>query len=132
MYPFLSCSTMNLHTSSFSSLDNGYTLLFLSTKPSFISMAWSHSFLVCILSLAFLLKTWIHLWNLSDTNFFATSSTSFQISHSSAIFRTSNFLSFLGLFSSLFLSFSSHLLLTSSFHSSSCCFCHPNLYRHFS
>ena len=125
MYPFLSCSTMNSYTSSLSSLDNRYTLPFLGIKPSFVSMVWSHSFLVGILSLTFLLKIWIHLWNFSRTSFlafasdFAVSSSSSQISHSSATLFTSIVFSFL-------FSFSSHFLPAFSFASSSFCFCHPD------
>ena len=91
-----------------------------------MSITWFYSFFVVICLLAFLLKTWIHLWNLSRTSFFASasnfvaSSSSSQISHSSAIFHTSisfGFFSFLLFF--LFLS-------ASFFSSSSLCFCHPD------
>ena len=44
---------MNSYISSLSSLDNGYIFPFLSTNSFFISIAWSQSFLVGILSLSF-------------------------------------------------------------------------------
>ena len=95
LYPFLNCLSMNSCTSSISSHNNKYTFSFLNTNHSFISIAWSHIFLISILLLAFFPKTWIYLWNLGGTNFltsfsdFTTSFSSSQISYSSAIFFTS-------------------------------------------
>ena len=71
-----------------------------------------------ICSDCFLPKTLIHLWNFSETNFFASasdfaaSSSSFQIFYSSTIFFTS--IIFFSAFFSLF------------FPASSFCFCHPS------
>ena len=113
MYSFLSYSDMNLCTSSLSFFDNGYTFSFLGTNLSFVSITWFYSFLIDILSLAFLPKTWIHLWNLSGTSFsvsssnFISSSSSSQISYFSAIFFIFTVLFF---FSFFFLSFFSLLL----------------------
>ena len=123
---------MNLHTSSLSSLDNGYTFPFFRTNPFFVLMAWSYNFLMGIISLVFLLKTWIHLWNLFDTSCF-TSSSNFAISflsyifYSSATFFISIIFSFFGFF--LFLSFLFlFFLLLPLFlpFSSFFCFSHPN------
>ena len=114
-----------------SSLDSEYTFLFLGTNPFFVSIAWSHSFPVGILSLCFFPNMWIHLWKHSNTNFFAsfsdfaTSFSLFYISHSSAIFFTSTILSFLEFF--LFLTFFFFHSFSASFFSSfSFCFYHPN------
>ena len=122
---------MNSLTSSLSSFNKGYTFPFLSTNPSFMSIAWSQIFCVGILSDCFLPKILIHLWNFSGTHFFASSSnlavssSLFQISHSSATLFTSIVFSFFGFF--FFpLSFSSHFLPAFSFASSSFYFCHPD------
>ena len=78
-----------------SSLDNGYTFPFCSTNPSFTSIAWSYTFLISILSNCFFPNTFIHGWNFFSTNFLVStsdptiSSSSSQISHSSAILFTS-------------------------------------------
>ena len=85
-------------------------------------------------SLAFFLKTWIHLWNLSGTNFFAsssdfaTSSSLFQISHSAIIFCTSSFFGCFFFFFSFFFfpSLSSLFFSSSSFFSSFFYFCYPD------
>ena len=74
MYSFLKYSNINLHIPSLSFLDNGYAFRFLSTNPSFVSIVWSYNFLVSILSLVFLPKTWIYLWNFFGTSFFTSSS----------------------------------------------------------
>ena len=79
---------MNSCTSSLSSLDNRYTFLFLGINSFFISIVWSYNFLVGIHLLAFLLKTWIYLWNLFGTSLFASSS-NFAVSSSSQIFYPS-------------------------------------------
>ena len=116
---------MNLYTSSFFFLNSKYISSFLGTNLFFISIAWSHSFFVSILSLAFLPKTWIYLW-FSDTNFFASifdfaiSSSLFQISHFLATLLTSTIFFF------SFYSFSSCFFPSSSFLSVSFCFCYPN------
>ena len=94
IYPFLNCSEINSCTSSLSSLDNRYTLPFLGTNPSFVSMVWFYNFLIGIYSLAFFPKIWICLWKYSSTSFFTSSS--FHISHSSATLFISIVLSFLG------------------------------------
>ena len=111
---------MNSLTSSLSSFNKGYTFPFLSTNPSFMSIAWSQIFRVGILSDCFLPKTLIHLWNFSGTHFFASSSNLavssflFQISHSSATLFTSIVFSFFDFF--FFpLSFSSYFLPAFSF-----------------
>ena len=130
MYPFLSCSWMNSHTSSLSFLDNGYTFPFLSTNPFFISIIWSQIFYVGILSNYFLPNILIYLWNCSGTNFlasasdFAAFSSSSQISHSSAILFSSIVLSLFSFFFFCFSAFSSLFFPASSFASSSFCFCH--------
>ena len=113
IYFFLNFYSMNLYTSSLSSLNSGYTFLFLSTNFSFISITWFHNFFVGILSHAFFPKMWIHLWNLWGINFLVSSSdlaASFslsQISYSSVIFFASIILLFFG----FFLSFSFFFLL---------------------
>jgi len=127
---------MNLCISFLSSLDNRYTFLFLGTNPFFVSMAWFHNFLVGILPLVFLPKTWIHLWKCFGTNLFTFSSdfvaSSFlsHISYSSAILFTSTTFSFFGFiffFSFFFFcSFSSPFFPFSSLFSSSFYFYHPN------
>ena len=133
IYSFLNCSEINSHISSLFFLDNRYTFLFLGTNPSFILIVWSYSFLVGILSLAFLLKIWIHLWNLSGTSFFISSSdftvsfSSSQIYYSSIIFFTSIILFFFCfLFSFFSCFFFSHFISSSSFFFFSFCFSHPN------
>ena len=129
MYPFLSYSYMNSCTSSLSFLDNRYTFSFLSTNPSFISIAWSQIFCVGILSDCFLPKTLIYLWNFSGTSFlasvsdFATSSSSSHISYSSTTFFPSITFSFFCFFC---FSFSSCFFSASSFASFYFCFCHSS------
>ena len=120
---------MNSCTSPLSSLDNKYTFSFLNTNPSFVSIVWSQGFLVGICSLAFLPNTWIYVWNLSGTNFFASSSnfaasfsSLFQISHSCTTLFTSIIFSLFG----FLCSFCSCLFSASSFSSSSFCFCHSD------
>ena len=133
MYPFLNCSEINSCTSSLSSLDSRYTFSFFGANFSFILITWFYNFLIGILSLVFLPKTWIYLWNLSGTSYFASffdfaaSSFSSQISHSSTIFFTSIILSFLDFsFSFSFCSFFSCFFFSSSFFSLSFCFSQPD------
>ena len=133
MYPFLNCSDMNSCTSSLSSLDNRYTFPFLSTNPFFISIVLSHSFFMGTLSLDFLPKTYIHLWNLSGTSLFtsssnfAASSPSSQTFYSFTTFFTSIILSFFCFFFSFFFySFSSCFFPFFSFFSSLFCFSYPD------
>ena len=132
---------MNSHTSSFSFLDNRYIFPFLGINLSFMSIAWFQIFLVGILSDCFLPKTFIYLWNFSETNFFAstsdfaTSFSLFQISYSSATlfifiiflsgFITINVHLLVLLIPDLFSAFSSCFFPASSFASSSFCFYHP-------
>ena len=146
VYHFLNYSSMNSYTSLLFSLDNGryYTFFFLSTKPSFTSIAWFHNFFIGILLLAFFPKTWIYLWNLWGTNFLASSSdfavfsSSSQISHSSATFFTSIILFFFCFSFSFLLSFVLSLiflllLLFLLFHPDFLCFglhCFPYSSRH--
>ena len=68
-----------------SSLNSRYIFLFLSTNPFFISIVWSYNFLMGILSLAFLPKTQIYLWNLSRTSLLTSSSDFSDFSSSSHI-----------------------------------------------
>ena len=86
MYPFLSCSSTNSCTSSFSCLDIKYVLPFFGMKFSFRLIAWSHSFLVSILSDLAFLNTFSHLWNFCGTIFFTFSlSSSISLSKFSSI-----------------------------------------------
>ncbi len=135
--PFSIVLSMNSCTSSISSHNNKYTFSFLNTNHSFISIAWSHIFLISILLLAFFPKTWIYLWNLGGTNFltsfsdFTTSFSSSQISYSSAIFFTSIIHFFFGFLFSLLSSLLLFSLLSffpSSFFSFSFYFCYPDLF----
>jgi len=122
---------MSSCNSSLSSLDNRYTFPFLNINSSFMFIAWSHIFLISILSLAFLPKIWIYLWNLEGTNFLASSSdfaaffSLFQISHFSIILFT--FIVFLFLWFFFVFSFSSCLLPFFPLSSSSFYFCYPNV-----
>ena len=122
MHSFLNHSSINLCISSLSSFNNGYTFPFLSTNLS------SHL-------LSFLLKIWVYLWNLWDTNFLASSLDfaafffSFQISYSFATFFTSIVLFFFSLFfffSSFFYYFSSFFFFSSFLFSFSFCFYHTD------
>ena len=84
-----------------------------------------------ILSDCFLSKTLIYLWNFSETSFFAstsdftTSSSLFQISHSSTTLFTSIVFFFICLFF-CFSAFSSCFFSAFSLVSSSFCFCYPS------
>ena len=93
-----------------------------------MSIAWSYSFLMGICSLAFLPKTWIHLWKHSGTSFlsfasdFATLSSSSQIFH----FSANPFTSIVFPLLDFFLFFFSFFCFFSSFFSFSFCFYQPD------
>ena len=123
MYPFLNFSLVNSCTSLLFFLNNKYTFPFLGINHFFNSITWSDIFFIGILSLAFFLKTWIHLWNCWETNFlassldFSASSSSFQISIPLLSSSPLLFFSF-----SVFFLFSASLL----YFSSSFYFCYLN------
>ena len=78
-----------------------------------------------ILSLAFLLKIWIHLWNLSGTSFFV-SSFDFTVSFSSSQIYYSSIIFFTFIILFFFCFFFSHFISSSSFFFFSFCFSHPD------
>ena len=114
---------MNFHTSSLSSLDNGYIFLFLGTNLSFISIVWSYIFLVGILSDCFFSK---HINLLMKAFWYQFLYLLFQLCHFFFLIPNfpffcyllylyySFFLQFFFFFSFSFCSFSSYFLPSSS------------------
>src|SRR5271168_939465 len=69
MYPFSSCSSIHLLSSSSSAGDSGYVLQPFGVKSGLRSMAWSHFFLVGIRREAFSSNNLRYLWYRTGTIF---------------------------------------------------------------